>query len=361
MKNHMNSHQEDMQCSGERGVLYGEQALQAVRKSPDWESIHISLEVVRKGSFRAAAEHLGTSINVLRRRVDDLERALGVKLLTRHVDGVRITSEGQKVFDAAKKMEAASYELVKASEQTNNNLSGEVKLAVTEGLGTFWIAPRLVEFQRANPNLLVDVHCAMKSADVLRLEADVAIQITRPTVPDLRMIKLGRLHFMCFASPEYIEIFGHPRDAADLVNHRILIQSDDNVQWRTLYDRLFPGIPASDLVALRTNVSSAHYWSIAKGGGIGVLPTYAYWIGSPIVPLDLDVHEHIDIWLTYHPDAKSIPRVSRLIDWVIQSFSPEKYPWFRDEFIHPEKLLNLYPGDRLPVSPIVESRARPRA
>jgi DNA-binding transcriptional LysR family regulator len=310
-----------MQASRERGVLYGEQAVQTARKVlPDWESIHTSLEVVRHGSFRAAAEHLGTSINVLRRRVDELEKVLGVKLLTRHVDGIRITSEGEKIFEAARKMEAASYELVKAGEQTNINLSGEVRLAVTEGLGTFWIAPRLVQFQRANPSLLVDVHCAMKSADVLRMEADVAIQITRPTAPDLRVVKLGRLHFMCFASPNYIETFGRPKDVSDLINHRIVLQSDDNVQWRSLYDRLFPGIPASELVALRTNVSSAHYWSIAKGGGIGVLPTYAYWIGSPLVPLDLDVHEQIDIWLTYHPDAKSIPRVSRLIDWIIQSF-----------------------------------------
>src|ERR1700761_1853876 len=265
MKNHTNSRPEDMQFPEERGVLYGEQALLPTKKGQvDWESIHIYLEVIRNGSFRAAAEHLGTSINVLRRRVDELERSLGMKLLTRHVDGVRITSEGEKIFEAAKKMEIASYELIKAGEQTNSHLSGEVKLAVTEGLGTFWIAPWLVEFQRANPKLLVDLHCAMKSADVLRLEADVSIQITRPTAPDLRMIKLGRLHFMCFASPSYIETFGMPKTAADLVNHRILVQSDDNVQWRELYDRLFPGIPAADRVALRTNVSSAHYWSVAK-------------------------------------------------------------------------------------------------
>ena len=361
MKNHTSTPAEDMQFPEERGVLYGEQALRPAPKGAvDWESIHISLEVIRNGSFRAAAEHLGTSINVLRRRVDELERNLGVKLLTRHVDGVRVTSEGEKIFEAAKKMESASYELVKAGEQTNTNLSGEVRLAVTEGLGTFWIAPWLVEFQRANPNLLVDVHCAMKSADVLRMEADVAIQITRPTVPDLRMTKLGRLHFMLFASPNYIETFGHPKSAADLVNHRIVVQSDDNVQWRALYDRLFPGIPASKLVALRTNVSSAHYWSIAKGGGIGVLPTYAQWIGAPLVPLDLDVHEQIDIWLTYHPDAKNIPRVSRLIDWVIQAFSPDRFPWFRDEFIHPLKLMDHYPSDALGAfSPTFANRRRP--
>ena len=300
-----------------------------------------------QGQLPGGSEYLGTSINVLRRRVDELERSLGVKLLTRHVDGVRVTSEGEKIFEAAKKMEIASYELVQAGEQTHSHLSGEVRLAVTEGLGTFWIAPCLVEFQRANPKLMVDVHCAMKSADVLRLEADVAIKLPGPTAPDLRMVKLGRLHFMLFASPNYIETFGHPKTAADLVNHRILVQSDDNVQWREVYDRLFPEIPASNLVSLRTNVSSAHYWSIAKGGGIGVLPTYAQWIGSPLVPLDLDVHEYVDIWMAYHPDAKTIPRVSRLIDWVIQSFSPEKFPWFRDEFIHPLKLMEHSHKDAL--------------
>src|ERR1700759_1318598 len=124
MRNHTNSQREDIPFQEERGVLYGEQALQSARRgAPDWESIHISLEVIRKGSFRAAAEYLGTSINVLRRRVDELERNLGVKLLTRHVDGVRVTSEGEKIFEAAKKMELASYELIKAGGYAQSSVS----------------------------------------------------------------------------------------------------------------------------------------------------------------------------------------------------------------------------------------------
>ena len=73
----------------------------------------------------------------------------------------------------------------------------------------------------------------MKSADVLRLEADVAIQIMRPTAPDLRMIKLGRLHFMFFASQSYIETFGKPKSAS-ICSITILVQADDNIQWRAL-------------------------------------------------------------------------------------------------------------------------------
>jgi DNA-binding transcriptional LysR family regulator len=227
-------------------------------------------------------------------------------------------------------------------------MSGEVRLAVTEGLGTAWIAPRLVEFQRANPNLIIDLNCAMRSADVLRMEADVAIQITRPTNPDLRLVKLGRLHFLPFAAPSYLETFGAPKSIRDLVNHRILVQADDTAQWRDLYDKLFPGISPTRIIALRTNVSSAHYWSIAKGAGIGLLPTYAQWVGAEIVPLDLGIHETVDIWLTYHPDAKRIARVSRLIEWAISAFSPQKYPWFRDEFIHSNELKDAYRGDPLP-------------
>jgi DNA-binding transcriptional LysR family regulator len=338
-----------MQPISEQGVPYSEHALQGQQRIiPDWEAVRVSLEVVRNGSFRAAAEHLRMSVNAVRRRVDELEQSLGVTLLTRHVDGIRVTAEGEKVFAAAEQMEAASFGLIQARDQTHEgNLSGEVRLAVTEGLGTAWIAPRLVEFQRANPNLMIDLNCAMRSADVLRMEADVAIQITRPTAPDLILVKLGRLHFLPFAAPSYIATFGSPKTIHDLAHHRILVQSDDNIQWRELYDRLFPGIPPTSLVALRTNVSSAHYWSIAKGAGIGLLPTYAQWIGAEIVPLDLGIHETVDIWLTYHPDAKRIPRVSRLIDWAIQAFSPQKYPWFRDEFIHSNELKEVYRGAAL--------------
>ena len=37
----------------------------------------------------------------LRRKVDEIEHALGVMLLTRHVDGVRATAEGEKIYHAA--------------------------------------------------------------------------------------------------------------------------------------------------------------------------------------------------------------------------------------------------------------------
>src|SRR5882724_9254403 len=84
--------------------------------TPDWESVRIFLEVVRRGSFRSASECLGQSVNLLRRRIDELEHQMGATLLTRHVDGVRTTSEGAQILAAAEQMEAASFNLVRARE-----------------------------------------------------------------------------------------------------------------------------------------------------------------------------------------------------------------------------------------------------
>src|ERR1700742_5074385 len=147
-----------MQTPDERAVLTGEQALIPQPKTLDWESAHLFLELVRRKSFRSAAEHVGLSVNALRKRISDFEDSLDVTLVTRHVDGVRLTTEGEKIFDAANQMEQGAFKLVQARDHASTAVEGEVRLAVTEGLGALWVASHLVEFQRAHPKLLLDVN-----------------------------------------------------------------------------------------------------------------------------------------------------------------------------------------------------------
>jgi hypothetical protein len=53
----------------------------------------------------------------------------------------------------------------------------------------------------------------------------------------------------------------------------------------------------------------------------------------------------MDIWLTYHRDARKIDRTKRIIEWIKDIFDPETFPWFRDEFIHPRDLVEIAPAD----------------
>jgi DNA-binding transcriptional LysR family regulator len=177
------------------------------------------------------------------------------------------------------------------------------------------------------------------------MEADVSVQVTRPTSPDLKTMKIGRLHVMPFAAKAYLDLYGTPKNIPDLLRHRIVLQIADQLTSQAEYDALFPGVPQPGFVAIRTNAGSAHYWSIAKGAGIGMLPTYAAAIGAQVVPLDIGLYRPVDIWLAYHPDAGRIPRVRRMLDWIIDSFDPKKFPWFRDEFIHPRDLPDRLEGE----------------
>src|SRR5215467_9640061 len=208
---------------------------------PDWEAVRTFLELARCGSIRSAADRLGLSPNALRRKIDDLERALGTVLVTRHVDGIRPTPEGAEILLAAKRMEEAAFGLMR---ERNNAvpaaMSGEVRIADTEAVGTFWLGPRLVEFQRAYPQLAVDLMCAMRSADVLRLEAEVAVQLDRPTSPDVKVVRLGRIHSMLAASPSYLSLYGMPKSIEEMQKHRLAVQFADQTKSFEYFTGLRP-------------------------------------------------------------------------------------------------------------------------
>jgi DNA-binding transcriptional LysR family regulator len=325
----------------------GEQSTGSGPWRPSWENVHAFLQVIEHGSFRSAALKLGLPINRLRHRVAKLEQQLGVTLLTRHVDGVRATAEGEQVLAAARGMESAYFELMRAKESALPSAAGEVKLAATEGLGTFWLAPRIAEFHRAHPSLLVDLRCAMLPVDMLRLEADAAVQLIRPAEADLKVVKLGRMHVMPYAAASYVETHGAPNSIEELSRHRLVFQIGEQTATQELYASAFGDRAQAGLVSVRTNSASAHALALGSGAGIGWLASYASAITAGLVALDLDVRRAFDVWLTYHPDVARIPRVRQVIDWVVDSFDPRRFPWFRDEFVHPRDFPELYRGEPL--------------
>jgi DNA-binding transcriptional LysR family regulator len=335
-----------MHLATERGVPQEERQT-ALGGLTDWDAARIFLEVARCGSFRSAAERLSLSINVVRRRVDDFERQTGTTLFTRDVHGTRLTEEGASMVAAVERMEAATLDLLHASTSIGTAVAGEIRVAVTEGLGTFWLAPRLVEFQKSYPNVLIDLHCSMRSADVLRHEADVAIHLSRPASLDAKLVRLGRMHLILFGGEKYLDTYGMPKSAEELVKHRLVMQLADDANAKEAFENLFPGYAQRDLLVMKTNVSSANYWAVANGAGIGIFPTYACALGGRMIPLDIDLRWSFDIWLSYHPGNGRIPRVRHMIDWLVEAFNPAKYPWFADDFIHPREFKAVYMGEPL--------------
>jgi DNA-binding transcriptional LysR family regulator len=305
-----------------------------------WDDLRVFIVVARTLSFRKAATALRITAPTVIRKIERLEKNFAFRLFDRIPDGLLLTNEGHGVYLSVQEMERASHSL-RGYLDPGLTTRGMVRCSVTEGLGTMWILPHLAQFSRTHPTTQVDLRCSMKVADVLRMEADVAVQLDKPNRPDAKSVRLGRLHVYPFASKRYIELYGLPKNLDEIRQHRLIHQKAPQVDehaWAQFLDD--PSI--EDIVVLRTNASTALACAIELGIGIGPLPTYIVAIGTDLVPIDLGVRHEVDIWMTYHPDVRSIRRVSFFIDWLRTLFDPKRYPWFGDEFIHPRELAKSY-------------------
>jgi DNA-binding transcriptional LysR family regulator len=309
-----------------------------------WEDLRAFLLCTRYQSFRNAAEALGLTGTTLMRKIDRLEEELGFKLFLRDQSGLSLSDEGRSLLFDVEQMERLSFNIFRrASMSTDTN--GTVRVAVTEGPGNFWILPRLIDFQKTYRKIMVDLRCAMEQADVSRLEADISIQLKRPTNPDLIVTKLGRLHIYTFASQEYRDAYGLPKSLSDLRHHRIVKQHGVQLD-ETGYARILGLESLEGIVGISTNSSVAVLYAIERSAGIGFLPTSAIALGAPLVAIDLGINYHMDLWLTYHKEFRNSDRHKIVIDWLKKIFDPKTYPCFRDEFIHPNDLVALMAGPR---------------
>jgi DNA-binding transcriptional LysR family regulator len=309
-----------------------------------WEDLRAFLLCARHQSFRTAAEALGLTGTTLMRKIDRLEEELGCKLFLRDQSGLSLSDEGRALLFDVEQMERLSFNVFRRA-SLSTETRGSVRVAVTEGPGNFWILPRLIDFQKTYRKIMVDLRCAMEQADVSRLEADISVQLERPTNPDLIVAKLGRLHIYTFASEAYRDAYGLPVNLTELKSHRIVrqhgAQLDDSGYARILGIKSLEGV-----VSISTNSSVAVLYAIERGAGLGFLPTSAIALGAPLVAVDLGINYHMDLWLTYHREFRNSDRHKIVIDWLKSIFDPKVYACFRDEFIHPNDLVPLMKSAR---------------
>jgi len=301
----------------------------------DWDDLKLFLAVAEAGSFRSAASDLGLQASSVMRRIDQLEHRLRVKLFERAQGGVRLTAEGLTILDDARELKDRFLSIERKVAWKQRHDEGVVSIAVTDGLGAFWIAPKLIEFHQIAPRIKIYLKCSMDVPEVLRSSADLALQFTRPTGPDIAFARIARLHIWPYASTAYLKTYGTPRSIDELRQHRYVIQAANQLD-ESMFLSVLGAREFSDINAVRTNTSTAHYFMVCAGYGIGCLPTYIGSSNPSLVALDIGPDYPIDVYLSYRQAIGDIARVRRTIDWLKQIFDPKRHPLFGDRFVLPE-------------------------
>jgi DNA-binding transcriptional LysR family regulator len=298
------------------------------------DSIVAVLSVARKGSFRAAMRDDRVAYRWLQDKISDLEAHLGFLIFRRTRNGLVLTDEGQSVIEHAEQIEETLRRMLKLKDAFAFDRERDVHVSVTEGLGTFWVAPRLAEFRRLHPLTRIQLDPSMAVPDMRQLETDISVQIVEPTVSNIRRLRVGHLHLMLAAAPSYLDRYGRPETVGELAFHQFVFQQNAQISDRRVIEKAL-GRPLTDSQCMVLQNSSSHYMTIERGGGIGFVPTYGFAVGAKVEPVNLPITMDCDIWLCGQSDARAMSQVATVLDWLISIFDPRLFPWFRRQFVPP--------------------------
>jgi len=298
-----------------------------------WDNLRLFLAVAEAGSFRSAAVLAGVSINTIRSKVERLERQIGGPLLRRSVEGVALTQDGREILQIAREMRELGRTTARVA-QGASGADAAVRIVASEGVGTAWLVPQLASHQAQDPELRLSLDCGSRASDVLFRDVDLSIQIDKPSDPTLIVERVATLHIVPFASKAYVAAHGLPQSAADTADHRLVWQKNDRVS-EELIGSILDEDARKKLVTFETNTSTAHYWAVANGAGIGFMPSYAALIDPELVPVDIGIVLQRDVYLVRHADSDDKPSIGKAREWLAAAFDEARFPCFGETFVHP--------------------------
>jgi DNA-binding transcriptional LysR family regulator len=181
------------------------------------------VSAVDSGSLAKAARSIGITPAMLGRRVDALERRLGVKLLHRTTRQLVVTEEGAVFVEHCKRMLAeiqSSEDLISSGRHT---AVGQLRLTAPAGFGRRHVAPHAPSFLANHPQVQLSCNLTDRVVDLVREGFDLGIRIGSTLDPDLVAVRLARNRRVVCAAPEYLERHGTPHSLDDLAQHQCLI------------------------------------------------------------------------------------------------------------------------------------------
>ena len=111
------------------------------------------VKAVEYGSFTKAAERLNYSQSGISRMIGDLEKEWKVVLLERNKGGVKLTSDGLKLFPYVKSLIAEYEKLQMQVDELNGLQSGLIRIGTFSSVATHWLPNIIKEFQKDYPHI----------------------------------------------------------------------------------------------------------------------------------------------------------------------------------------------------------------
>ena len=280
----------------------------------DWNDLKYFLAVAHHGSTIAAGKALRISQSTVQRRLSELEKRIGRKLVARHATGYRLTEFGEELLAYAERVEADVKELERHVNDLARDRAGVIRVTCPEPI-VQRMTPLIERFHARHPKLRVEFVMSDRYLDLLKGEADIAFR-SGDTDDELVGRKIADSVWAVYASRAYIAHHGKPERVEDLARHS-LVSFDDSLKNHRVVKWLKEVAPGAKIAARNNSVLGLVY-AVKSGIGVGPLPT-AIADGEPeLVRVLGPVPELARSWrLLTHPDLRRTPRITAFFDFIV--------------------------------------------
>jgi DNA-binding transcriptional LysR family regulator len=295
-------------------------------------AMQLFVRIAELGSFSRAAEDRGLPKASASSAVQQLESALGTRLLHRTTRRVELTQDGRAFYERARDLLTDLDELESMFRPAARGLRGRLRVDMPTGSARNYVIPRLPEFLAAHPELELELSSTDRRVDPVREGFDCVLRVG--SVGDVNLIArpLGQFQVMTCASPAYLAQYGTPRTPQDLAGHRLVhyvtafgapadeFEYFDGTRYRTLP---LPGA---------LTVNNAEAYEAACLAGLGLIQVPGRGVrrlieqGRLVEVLPAYRAEAMPVTLLYAARRNLSQRVQVFMQWLAETLAPELDP-----------------------------------
>jgi DNA-binding transcriptional LysR family regulator len=272
--------------------------------------------VAEQASLVTAAQRLGISHATAFRRLNALEKRLGVRLFERRVGRYAATNAGEALAEAGRRMQVEADAALLRVKGQDLLPKGLVRVASTEGVIGGLLLHLLPALRKALPEVHVQCSARNEFHNLSQREADLAL---RPaTSPPEHLIGhcIGPLRHAVYVQREKAARF---RRAA--LDRLPWIALDDSAAGSKALRWLAQLLPLEQ-VTLRFSGQLMVRSACAQGLGVALLPCFLgdaeprlVRMGEPVPTCDSE------LWLLSHPDLRETVRMKALRQWLLKELA----------------------------------------
>lgn len=233
-----------------------------------------------------------------------------MRLVDRLPKEARFTKVGADIVERVLEMQSKAFEIERVLKSSRNDKQREIAVSAPPVLARHLLAPHLQDLSKRLGAPKITILSEPHLASLARMEADLALRLTRGTDDGEIVKKVGRMNFAMYAHTSYPKI-DHPAEW-EFIGYTRRQPDFEHKRW------LYKTIANRRVVCEVTDLSN-QYEAACSGIGVAGLPRFIGDGDSRLLRLTTEqTMLELGIWLALHPDRRKDVLVRHTMNAIVE-------------------------------------------